>query len=59
MWVREEKIIEQVEDVLRRIGIRNKEFLNDTIAYIKETNRNKKAFHNQEVGQLKKQHTEN
>ncbi len=58
MWVREEKIIEQVEDVLRRIGIRNKEFLNDTIAYIKETNQLKKEHHSVEVGQLKKEHTE-
>lgn len=49
---------EQVEDVLRRIGIRNKEFLNDTIAYIKETNQLKKEHHSVEVGQLKKEHTE-
>lgn len=32
--------------------------LQNVVDYIKETNRAKKAFHNQEVGQLKKQHTE-
>ncbi len=58
MWVREEVILKQVEDVLSRIGIRNKEFLEDTISYLKETNKLKKEHHTIEVGQLKKEHTE-
>jgi DNA invertase Pin-like site-specific DNA recombinase len=59
MWVREDSVIKQVADVFNHLGIKNPEMLQNVVDYIKETNRNKKAFHNQEVGQLKKQHTEN
>ena len=40
------------------MGIRNRQFLDDTITYLKETNRLKKAHHTLEVGQMKKEHTE-
>jgi site-specific DNA recombinase len=58
MWVREEEIIKQVEDIISRLGIREKEFLDTTIEYMKEMNRLKKEHHTIEVAQLKKEHTE-
>lgn len=58
MWVREDSVLEQVADIFNHLGIKNPEMLQNVVDYIKETNRAKKAFHNQEVGQLKKQHTE-
>lgn len=58
MWVREDSVLEQVADIFNHLGIKNPEMLQNVVDYIRETNRAKKAFHNQEVGQLKKQHTE-
>jgi len=58
MWIREEKVIAEIEHLLSRLGIRNKEFLDDTIAYLKETNKLKKEHHTTQVAQLKKEHTE-
>ena len=58
MWVREDEVLAQVEAVLERLGIRDKEFLDDTLLYLKETTKLKKEHHTIEVAQLKKEHTE-
>jgi hypothetical protein len=57
-WVREEKIIEQIEDVLNRLGLGDPAMLEDALEHIRETNKNKTAFYNDQLGRLKKEHTE-
>jgi hypothetical protein len=58
MWVREDKVMAQIESVFWNLGIRDKKLLDQTIAYIKKTSQIKKASHNQELRLLKKEHTE-
>ena len=58
MWVREDDIVQQVEDIISRIGIHKKELLDDTIEYLKEINTAKKDQHTVELSHLKKEHTE-
>ena len=58
MWIREEEIMKQVAGIFDNLGIKDKALLDATIGYIKTTTDAKKAYHNHEVGQLKKQHTE-
>lgn len=58
MWVREEEIIAQVSDIFSRLGVKEPSLLDEIVDYIKVTTIAKKAYHNQEVGQLKRQHTE-
>ena len=58
MWVREDDVCDQVEDVLTRLGIRSETLLENTIEYLKETSRIKKEHHTIEMGQLKKEHTQ-
>ncbi len=58
MWVREDKIMQEVEEIFFSLGIKDKILLSELIANIKKTNQIKKASHNQEVGALKKEHTE-
>ncbi len=57
-WVREEKIIEQIEAVLNRLGFKDPGMLDDALDHIRETNKNKTAFHNDQLGRLKKEHTD-
>jgi len=58
MWVREDEVMKQVAGIFDNLGIKDKALLDATIGYIKTTTDAKKAYHNHEVGQLKKQHTE-
>ena len=57
-WVREDSVMEQVAEVFSHLGIKEQKAFDDVVSYIKKTNQAKKAFHNHELGQLKKQHTE-
>lgn len=58
LYVREDKILNQVEDVFATIGIEDQEILKDTLAHLKNTNEAKKSCHIQETAALKKEHTE-
>lgn len=58
MWVREDKIIAQVEDALERISIKDPELMTAAIKVIKDVNIAKQDSHNREVGMLKKEHTD-
>ncbi len=58
LYIREDDILKQVEDVFAGIGIRDPEILKDTLAHLKNTNEAKKAHHIQETAALKKEHTE-
>ena len=58
IYVREDKILKQVEDIFATIGIKDPEILKDTLAHLKNTNEAKKSYHIQETAVLKKEHTE-
>ncbi len=58
MWVREEKIIEQVDDVFRRIGFQNPKLLELAVEAVKESNKAKQQWHDRELAALKKEHTD-
>ncbi len=58
MWVREDKIIAQMEEALERISIKDPELMTAAIAAIKDVNKAKQDSHNREVGMLKKEHTD-
>ncbi|WP_425361100.1 recombinase family protein [Candidatus Tisiphia endosymbiont of Stenodema calcarata] len=59
IYVREDEVLKQVEEVFKRIGIRDPEMLKETLAYLKNTNELKKDEHGQATAALKKEHTEN
>ena len=58
LYVREDKILKQVDDVFATIGIEDQEILKDTLTHIKNTNGAKNSHHIQETAALKKEHTE-
>ena len=58
IYVREDKILKEVEDIFATIGIKDPEILKDTLAHLKNTNEAKKSHHIQETAVLKKEHTE-
>ena len=57
-WVREERVIDQVEAALKRISLKDPELMMAAIAAIKEANKAKQKSHNREVAALKKEHTD-
>ncbi|WP_375319063.1 recombinase family protein [Candidatus Tisiphia endosymbiont of Oplodontha viridula] len=60
IYIREDEVLKQIEDVFKRIGIRgDPEMLKETLAYLKNTNELKKDEHDQATASLKKEHTEN
>ena len=58
MWVREERVIEQVEEVFKGLGFTNPKLLELAVAAVKETNQAKQTWHDREVAALKKEHTD-
>lgn len=54
IWIREEKIMEQVEDVFRALTI-PKERLESVIAYIRGTDHTEREFRNRQTGELNRQ----
>ena len=58
MYIREDKILKQIEGVLSTIGIKDPEILKDTLAHLKVTNDAKKSYHTKATTALKKEHTE-
>ena len=58
MWVREDKIIQQAEDVFFSLGIQDKHLLNDIISHIKKTNKLKQSSHNEQLSSMKREHTQ-
>ncbi len=59
IYIREDEVLKQIEEVFKRIGIRDPEMLKETLAYLRNTNELKKAEHDQATASLKKEHTEN
>lgn len=57
-WVREDKVIAQLEDALKRLQINDPEMLQATVEAVRDSNKAKQASHNREVGALKKEHTD-
>ncbi len=53
MWVREDKVIEQLEGIFSRIGFKNQKLLNLAIEAIKESNKAKQQWHDRELAGLK------
>ena len=58
MWVREDKVIEQVEAALERISFHDDEAMMMALTAIKQVNKAKQESHNRELGALKKEHSE-
>lgn len=56
-WVREERVIEQVEEILKNIGCSNPKLFELAVEAVKETNQLKQSWHDREVAALKKEHT--
>ncbi|WP_341762381.1 recombinase family protein [Candidatus Tisiphia endosymbiont of Melanophora roralis] len=59
IYIREDEVLKQIEEVFKRIGIRDPEMLKEPLAYLRNTNELKKAEHDQATASLKKEHTEN
>ena len=59
IYVREDEVLQQIEEVFKRIGKRDPEILKETLEYLKSTNELKKDEHGQATAALKKEHTEN
>ncbi|WP_342278416.1 recombinase family protein [Candidatus Tisiphia endosymbiont of Myopa tessellatipennis] len=59
IYIREDEVLKQIEEVFKRIGIRDPEMLKETLAYLRNTNELKKTEHDQATSMLKKEHTEN
>ncbi|WP_342270614.1 recombinase family protein [Rickettsia endosymbiont of Orchestes rusci] len=57
MWVREDEVIKQVEDVLKGLKIKDPEILKQTMDYLKGMNHGKAYEHNREIAALKEEHT--
>ncbi len=54
LYIREEKILEQVEQAIRQLYI-PKQTLEKVIAYVKETNVTERAFHQRQITELRKE----
>ncbi|WP_341750216.1 recombinase family protein [Candidatus Tisiphia endosymbiont of Sialis lutaria] len=59
IYVREDEVLAKIEEVFKKIGIRDPELLKDTLEYLKNTNELKKDEHDEATASLKKEHTEN
>jgi site-specific DNA recombinase len=57
LWVREEEILEQVEQILKRLEI-PPETLGKVLAYIRETDQAERAFLRRQMGELQREHTQ-
>lgn len=57
MWVREDEVIEQLEEILKGLKIKDPEILKQTMEYLINVNHGKMHEFNQEVGALKEEHT--
>jgi len=57
MWVREDDVIAQVEEVLGQIGVNDSGIMEDIVSILKETNKSKKSTHGEQIDSLKKEHT--
>jgi site-specific DNA recombinase len=57
IWVREDEVIKQVEDILKGLKIKDPEILKQTTDYLKGLNQGKAYEHNRELGALKEEHT--
>ncbi|MVM32436.1 recombinase family protein [Spirosoma sp. HMF4905] len=55
MWVREEEILEQVEQILKRLTI-PAETLEKVLAYIRETDQVERVFLRRQMGELQREH---
>ncbi|WP_341758048.1 hypothetical protein [Candidatus Tisiphia endosymbiont of Ditula angustiorana] len=58
IWVREEQIVLQLEEVLKRLKIKDPEILKQTMEYLMNVNHGKAHEFNREVGALKQEHTQ-
>ena len=59
MWVREDAVIEQLEEVLKKLKIEDPEILQKTMDYLTTVNSGKSHEINTEVKALKDEHTKN
>lgn len=57
IWVGEDKILRQIEEVLKTLQIKNPEILKQTMDYLTSVNQGKAHEFNREVGELKQEHT--
>lgn len=57
IWAREDDVKAQVEDVLKNLGIKSPEVLADFKDYVLTSNEHKKREHNEELGDLKQEHS--
>ncbi len=58
VWVREDKIIKQLEEVLKNLAIKDEKILKQTMDYLTTVNDGKKHEFNREVGALKQEHAD-
>ncbi|WP_341789819.1 hypothetical protein [Rickettsia endosymbiont of Polydrusus tereticollis] len=57
MWVKEDDVIKQVEDILKGLKIKDPKILKQTTDYLKGINHGKAYEHNREIAELKEEHT--
>ncbi|NBU53331.1 MAG: recombinase family protein [Alphaproteobacteria bacterium] len=57
LWVREDEITKQLEDILQNLGIKNPDILKQVIEYLMNVNEGKKHNFNREISTLKQEHT--
>lgn len=57
IWVREDEVIKQLEDILKGLKIRDPKILKEVLEYLLSCNEGKKHDFNREVGALKQEHT--
>ncbi len=55
-WVREEKVLEQIEDVFRGLGIAP-EIMEDLREYLRDTEKSERSFLRRQVGEWQKEYT--
>ncbi|WP_375331665.1 recombinase family protein [Candidatus Tisiphia endosymbiont of Temnostethus pusillus] len=58
IWIREEQIVLQLEEVLKSLKIKDPEILKQTMEYLMNVNHGKAHEFNREVGALKQEHTQ-
>jgi len=57
LWVREDEITKQLEDILQNLRIKNPDILKQVIEYLMNVNEGKKHNFNREISALKQEHT--
>ena len=58
MWIREDDVMRQVEDILKGLKIKDPDILKKTMEYLKNVNQGRLHEINQEVGALKQTHVQ-